>query len=279
MNGMNARKKPSPFCLCLFIGTAAAVILRLVLTGTMLEVPYGVYRHGAVLPTLYHVVLALFAVGLIAFGFLRRQEFNQKQLHNVSNLTVFTAGLSAFLMIAQTVSDFLWASKRGPLSALPILLALFGILSAVWLFLQIKRYHEPSPLNAWFSFAPMVWCALLMLDIYFDKTALLVSPNKILHQIALLSAMLAFLAEAYLAVGTDKPTLAIVCDSLAVFFLAVSSIPNLCMSASLSIGISDRFLRYAVELAMGLFFASRLIDRLVIKPAEEASSEEKENTL
>ena len=121
--------------------------------------------------------------------------------------------------------------------------------------------------RAFLSFFPIAWCATCLIRIYFDTTALNTSPNKIIGEIALLSAMLYFLTESRFLIGIVSHRFYLAIATVAPILLITSAIPNIFLSNMLSISNSDEFIRYAVDLAFAVFIWLRLASYVCDKRA------------
>ena len=97
-----------------------------------------------------------------------------------------------------------------------------------------------------------------LINVYFDMSILITSPNRAFSQLALLAFSVFLLAETRMELKLENTLLYAPASAVSTILLAVSAIPNLLCPHILSIGDSDRPIIYAVELAASIYSASKL---------------------
>ena len=267
----------SAFIVSVVLAIISAVV-RSVLTVTALDTAYGVYEHGNALPTVYHIILAISLLVLVAFALIKAPRRSPEYIRSQCQLTAFTSCVCAFMLTASTLINaynavyyivenysFLmqyekantFMSNEAPL-IFSIIEICFAIPSIVYFlelaFSQAKR----APLLALTSFAPIAWCALCLVRIYFDSTALMVSPNKIISELTLLATMIYFLSEVRFHIGTASHKVYLASALTAPILLITSAVPNLLFAKELSISQTDNSMVYAIYLVFALFIWARL---------------------
>ncbi|MBQ8551563.1 MAG: hypothetical protein IJ428_01980 [Clostridia bacterium] len=241
-------------------GTALlSVILRSILTLTSIDVRYGVYSHGTVLPNIYHIILAVACIALCVTAVIKAPARDGDYIIPVSDFTVFASCAAAFLLIFElflSLYNIILANTEP--SVFDILELCFSVPSIMYFLGLTRSKGKRSLALAVTSFFPTARCAVCLIRIYFDNTTLMTSPNKVLGELALLAAMIYFLSEARNQLGITSHRFYLAAASVAPILLFTSAVPNLLFSDSLSIGASDNYMRYAVEAVFALFIWARL---------------------
>ena len=68
-----------------------SIAVRIILTLTDLDVKYGVYKRGKVLPTIYHIILALVCLAFIVIPLAMRKKLGVPEIPKVGDLSVFAS--------------------------------------------------------------------------------------------------------------------------------------------------------------------------------------------
>jgi len=268
------KKIPRLFSLSLFCAISMTVV-RISLTIKKLDVSYGVYRQGEFTPTFYHIMLALISVALIVNGILTAKwSKTAVTVPKIGDFSIFSSCISGFMLIASTVLSLynILVSGDKP-SLLQAFMLIFSIPAAVFFFALTKSKVRSRNLMTVLSFFPTAWCAAYLIIVYFDASVLYISPNRILHHMALLSIMVYFLAESRYLLDDAKPWLFCAAGSVAPMLILVSAVPNMILPSYLSIADSDSFICYAAEAVMALFILSRLYSAEVLTPSDETKPE------
>lgn len=129
-----------------FILSAAAVVaalvsiaVRVILTLTSLDVKYGVYKRGSVLPTVCHIILALVCLAFIAVPLVKRKKLGVPEIPKVGDLTVFASCISAFLIAADIIISVMnIVTKKASADAIGILTIVFGLGSVLYFLANVK---------------------------------------------------------------------------------------------------------------------------------------------
>lgn len=232
---------------------------RCALTVTTLDARYGVYESSSILPTLYHAFLIAALIALAVIAFLKAPSREEDYVRAHSDLTVFASFVCAFMLIANAGASIYYIVRNLSLpSTFDILELCFSPLAIVY-FIGLARSQrkQRAPL-ALMSMFVIALCAVCLIRVYFDNSALQVSPNKIMNELAFLSAMIYFLSEARAQLGILKHRLYLASALTAPVLLLSSAVPNLLFPRELSIGESDNFMHYAVCVALAIFIWARL---------------------
>ena len=250
---------PSRLLIASLCAAVLSVIVRIVLTLTHLDVQYGVYIPDSILPKAYHIVLFAISAVLIAAAVYSAPKRGEDYICPESNLTVFTSCAAAFLLVADLLVTLynIVTSEASP-ATFDIFEICFCIPAIIYFLILAKDAKKRSAAIAFLSFFPIAWCAVCLIRIYFDTTALNTSPNKIIGEIALLAAMLYFLNESRFKLGIVSHRFYLAAATVAPILLMTSAIPNLVLADRLSISVSDHYLRYAIDAVFALFIWARL---------------------
>ncbi len=245
------------------IGCAAIfAIFRMILTNMYLEPIYGVYTNGTVIPNIYHAAMAIV---IVAFGVTacftsisRDGEYNIPK----SDFSLFTSFSAALILMFDLFLSLYNIYKTVVSETSPSVLDILEIcflLPAIFYFFGLTRGNSSRTLALTLtSYFPTAWCAVSLIKVYFDNTVLMTSPNKIINEVALLSAMVYFLGESRIQLSTISHKLYLFTASAAPVLLTVSAIPNLFMADKISLGKSDSTVLYAIEIVFALFMWARL---------------------
>ncbi len=267
---MNSRSR-LPIVL-LIVSVAVSVLsaaARIFLTMTEFEVRYGVYEHGTILPTVYHVLLLLIVAALVILACIGTPKREPDYFIRKNDAVIFLSCLTAFLLAANTLIAIINAVSGGVPSIFDILEVCFAIPALLFFFGLIKKSDAPSPVMMFTSLFPIAWCSVCLIRVYFDNTMLHTSPTKTLAELALLAAMLYFLTEARMQLGITSHRFFLATALIAPVILITNAVPNLLLSDHLLIAESANFLHGFVEIAFALFIYARLCSYLFPKNSLE----------
>lgn len=104
-----------------------------------------------------------------------------------------------------SISVIINAILSNATAVLWIIMTLLSIPSAAYLIISAVTKTEEKPVLTTLGFFPVLWTAVCLLRIYFDRTSAINNPVKIFSQMALAAVMLFFLSELRIRVG--KPVL------------------------------------------------------------------------
>ncbi len=268
-------KKTINFPRILFIaslGTAfLAVIARIVLTLTKLDVKYGVYVRDSISPTVFHIVLAVILAALAITAFLKAPKQNTDYVCPSTNSNIFISSTIAFLLVADILFSLYYIyvhfketqaippemlDKISLIQRLPffdILELVFCIPAIIFFSSFIFEKVKIPAARAFCSFFPTAWCTVCLIRIYFDTTSLNTSPNKTLCEIALLAAMLYFLNESRSLLGIFSHRFYLATATVAPVLLFTAAVPDLLFPTKLLTSESDSFLRCTIFAAFAVF--------------------------
>lgn len=255
-------KKYNNSSMTLFLISVCAAVLsvaaRIFLTNDFLE-KHGVYAHGTVLPTVYHILLAVAVLTLAIVPITIGRKNNGDALVKTTNPTVFTACISAFMIAVYIFLSIYSISKTDASPKIIDTLELvFAAPTVIFFFLTAFQKDSRTPALAIASLFPGIWAAFGVMKIYFNMELLMNNPDKILGEFALISAMLFFMFEARNQIGIPLKGLYLASTLSAPILLLSASVPNLVCADKLGDGSAVSTVRYMVYIALALFIYSRV---------------------
>lgn len=259
------KKKNSAYIIpiCATAAALVSVVIRLLLSMSSLDVSYGVYKRGTVLPTVYHILLALicaaFIIPPVISKLLKKDASATLVDPKKGDLTIFTSCVSAFLIAAVLLTklyDVLVGHQS--IDKYGVFTIVFGIPSIIFFLALLKNGVGHTPLLAFLSLFPTAFMATDLINVYFDKTLLITSPGRTIHELALLSGMLYFLNESRFLLEKPSAPLFYAFAPVASVMMLSASVPELILPGTLLIGDSDSYILRAAEAAIALFILARL---------------------
>ncbi len=259
MNPTTAKKSARALLLISVLASVLSAAARSVLTLTALDAKYGVYEHGNAAPVVYHIILLVICLLIAVYAVITTKSDDKLYFPASNGFTVFASFACGFLLTADLVITLAKITTAALSPTKFDVLEICFALPAIIYFLSVafKPTCRATAL-AFTSLFPIAWCAVCLIRIYFDEKILMTSPDRILGQIALLSAMIFFLSEARIRVSNFSGRLFTVSASVTPVLLLTHAIPNLLFASRLSIGESYSTVRCAVEIGFALFAYARL---------------------
>ncbi|MBQ2707817.1 MAG: hypothetical protein IJF67_06085 [Clostridia bacterium] len=267
----------------LLAGSVGAAVVsaafRILLTLTCFDAGYGVYTHDAVLPTVYHILLLILLAGLCVCGILFPPKREPDAPLPVSDSVVFLSILTGFMLAANALLSLLNIARGASPALLDILDIAFAVLSILF-FLGLTRKQIKPAVLAITSIAPIGWCSVTLIRIYFDNTMMHSSPVKTFSELAMLAAMIALLAESRSHLGILPARFFAAASLAAPVLLITHAVPAMVLPGSLLTAGTDSYLHVIVETALALFIWARFAGILRPAPADadaDAPEDSKEN--
>ncbi len=137
--------------------------------------------------------------------------------------------------------------------------ALFALISIVHFFLNAFISDTRTELRGYFSLATVAFLALYAAYLYFTSKLPLNAPNKLIDQLAYLSAALFFLYESRISLGREKWRGYVAFGLIASLLTAYSSIPALITYFVKGRIISNSIEESVLTATLFLFITSRLL--------------------
>lgn len=219
----------------------------------------GVYQADTSLGTITAWGLTVLVLILSSALVVLPKEDTASPIPLCNNPLAFLSAMSGGAAICTSLlMAFDARTTAGSLQTLSILLAIFSLPAGVYLILSaITRRTDDKRLTI-LGFFPVIWLAMCLIRIYFDRTSAINDPLKILLQISLAAIMLYFLTELRARVGKPGYRTHYVIGMISVLLGAASSVSMLALRLN---GVS--LLRGEIMLSVTeLFFSFYIIGRL-----------------
>lgn len=195
------------FALSLIIGLFGAVCLYLAVFGEYNDGMGHFTVDSFFAPVVYACLVAGPVVGVAGWILFRKDKAPDKALPG--NIFVKAAsGVAAATILYSTVAEMM--SYNGAVGFKPggvtVVSWIFSVLAAASLVFSgiLSGSGRVKPLVSLLAFAPALYCATEVLNLYFDQSVAVNSPVKLICQLSYLSYMLVFTAEAGLSLGRGK---------------------------------------------------------------------------
>lgn len=201
----------------MIITAAASVIAALAHTAILLfsyDSSLGVYANNSISPKLFiaGTVIGLAAVVISALA-IPSGACGTDRVPVCGTAEAFFAAMAGAAIFAYSLMNCIISylpSERatsGDSSAqlLWLLMTAFAVPTAAYLIISAITKNDSSKKLTVLGFFPVLWTAVCLLRIYFDRTSAINDPVKIFSQMALAAIMLYFLSELRIRVG--KPVL------------------------------------------------------------------------
>lgn len=248
------------YAIATIIAAAVFAVIRVVVTLLFTEKNTGVYVRDSIFPQIFQYVLAATVIILVILPCITKmkKQFQSRTLPRDTKATVFTSAVLGFMFLASSLLLLLTMVSQMRFETADTILAITGIFSSAYYLSRIFSRGCRAEATALLSMTPIVWAMTALINVYFDMSILITSPNRAFSQLALLAFSVFLLAETRMELKLENTLLYAPASAVSTILLAVSAIPNLLCPHILSIGDSDRPIIYAVELAASIYSASKL---------------------
>lgn len=208
---MEKNRKIQIYCLLaasFVIGIFGAVCLYLGITGEYNDA-MGHFNVGSLFaPVVYCCLVGGPVLGIAGAVVFRRTKAPDKALPGGIAAVVVSA-LAAAAILYTEIGGILSHMKEAaapisPVNAVSWLFALLATASIVTNAVTARNGNKVNPAVSLLAFTPALYCASKVLLMYFDQSIAVNSPVKLICQLAYLSYMLVFTAEAGLSLGKER---------------------------------------------------------------------------
>ncbi len=207
---MERNKKIQIYCLfaaSLILGLFGAVCLYLGVLGEYNDAMGHFNTDSVYAPTAYVCMVAGPIFGILGWVLFRKSEACDKAIHTgiftkiVSFIVAALILFSVFYDISAKLNEamFSFGAREISYTIAAILAAASLVVNAL-----VKKGVAVPPMVSLLSFAPVMYCAICVLYLYFDQAVAVNSPAKFVCQLTYLSFMLVFYAETGLSLGKGK---------------------------------------------------------------------------
>ncbi len=243
----------------------------------------GVFAAGNSAGTILSGALFLFAALLLfaAFFTAAKADAAVGALPPCSSAEAFFSAMGGGLVLSHSLLALLTDAKEGAALSLTVVLLLLSLPAAASMVMNALSGKRNAPLLTGLGFFPVLWFAVSLLRLYFDRSSAINDPVRILSQISLAALMLFFLIELRTRVG--KPRI-----GYSVASAAVASLLGITYSASALIArltgtdvLGGDLLLCCAELCLSLYALLRLFSlkkSLVPLPADKQTGQDCEPT-
>lgn len=204
--------------LAVLITAITAVITALAHTAILLfnyDPSLGVYIYDGSVPTIFVVGMVIgLAMVVISALSIPSGSCGVEQVAVCGTAEAFFAAMAGAAMLAYSVMSFISASitekntllgtANSTVTTLWALLAVLSIPSAAYLIISAITKRNASKKLTALVFFPVLWSAVCLLRIYFDRSSAINDPVKIYSQMALAAIMLFLLSELRIRVGKSS---------------------------------------------------------------------------
>jgi len=250
----------------------------------------GVYSQSNPIGPIVGWCLFAFVLLLAGFALLLPKESDVTPVPPCGNGLAFLSAMSGGIAICASLFMLLDVMKTtGPIKTLSLLLVILSLPAGYYLIRSATTRKTEDKLLTILGFFPVLWLAVCLIRIYFDRTSAINDPVQLLLQLSLAAIMLYFLTELRSRVGKPDYRLRLAAGGVATLLGMASSGTLILLYFGLGGGTTnvsgglnrtvvtrgELFLAVA-ELLMALYAAGRLAALLRTKgeAAEDASAEE-----
>lgn len=220
------------YALLTVVVAGVATAFRFVLEKYYIESGTGMYKIGTSTPDAFNLFLIVSVIVLAAMLFMFRRDSLSGSLCAIPVVTSIIAAACAVALIFSGVI-YLMQIKNGLMVGfggqlihkIKLAGAVVAFPAGVYYFLSVLSGKTVTKTLSGFSFFPLIWTWLYLLSVYFDHTAEMSTPTRVLSEIALIALMIYQLMETRALVGKAKPMFYLLAASLAVVFLLPANYP------------------------------------------------------
>ena len=198
---------------------------------------YGVYRTDSSIGTVVAWCLFAFVILLSSALLILPKDKQPDEIAPCGNGLAFFSSVGGVASICTSLLVFLDVMQQnGAIKTLSLLLLLFSLPTGAYLILSALSQKKEDKLLTVLGFFPVIWLALCLVRIYFDRTSAINDPMQILLQISLAAIMLYFLTELRARVGKPGSRLRLVAGMTATLLGSASSVSIIFLYISLQNG-------------------------------------------
>ena len=221
---------------------------------------------------------ALILIGVL--GFLTYMFLGEKEGDLISKTdnaaSYIPAGITSTALLFLGVYNFRSSSliyPEGIISTVSLVTGILAFLSVASFFLSIFIERRDNLYKAAFSLSVVFFLALYAILLYFNKAQHPTnSPNRLIDELAYLSAALFFLFEARIPLGRAKWRAYISFGLIATLLCSYSAVPCLIYYLVNGYMISESIYETVLTLALAIFICSKVLQTRSLTPAGECSA-------
>lgn len=268
---MKKLRKIDKYLIPTFVIMAVAVALRVLALLTSFNSLTMHFDNKTVI-TIANALIVIASAGSLSYLFLgeAEQELIAKGNSPSSYIPAGLVGLSLIFMGARLIAA---AFGLFPSCNLPLLLLLCGLLAicaALSFFLSVFIEKRGDIYKSAFSLCIVLFLALYAVNLFFTThTHPTNSPNKLVDQLAMLSAAIFFLFEARINIGRIIWRGYVSSGIIAALLTAYSALPSLIVYIVNGYTVSDSIIETILTLLISLFISIRLLTFYRLTPRKE----------
>lgn len=176
-----------------------------------------------------------------------------------SRFMVFASVLCGFQLSSSSIIDayYYFKGEYTGLTALKAAAMVLAVAASLYFFFNASRRPKKKVLQ-YLSFAVIIWAVVYLMSIYFDMSAPLNCPVRILNQMALIGIMLYFTFEARCLLGRPKLRFYFAAAFATVFMISMNSIPDMIITFAGYRQVGQDTLFRVAEISILLYIIARI---------------------
>ena len=269
-------KKTFIILLTAIVTALVAVALRCVNFFLFFDPELGYYTAGAVLPTVFNILLLALVIFFVLFSFIGigKGTMIYRAPSRLSKVFLF---LPALLTVALAVHDLylFYLTTITPADDLTkgtvtgLLLMLVSAFSGVYFITDVLKPKTATKIEL--NVLTIIRLTVMLAVSYFDQQVQMNAPDKLLFGIACVSAMLFTVSELKLIVGTARRTVYTLSAATTVLLCSSASIPSvIAFHAGRLPENNGLYFEYYFLLAMAIYAAIRLFTSISSRAGDKA---------
>ena len=258
----------------LFIVSLAAAVLRSVALLTSFD-SVTMHFDDKVAIFMGGIIVALSVIGFLSYLIFGEKE--QKLIDRSDNAASYIpAGIVSTALIFMGANNIIMSFNgysQKMLSTLALVSGLLAILSAVSFFLSVFIERRDNLYKAAFSLCVVFFLAVYAVLLYFNKEIHPTnSPNRLIDELAYLSAAIFFLYESRIPLGRAKWRGYVSFGLIAALLCSYSSIPALVLYFAKGQIISESLVESILTLTLAIFICSKVMQTKKLTPDVECET-------
>ena len=252
----------------------AFAVVRIIITVTYYDVFESLYRTGAENVTVLRIVFAvsLLALGVFAFFFAPKKKY--KELPEATHGVVFTGSLCGFMFISSVILEIVYfygsvrKSSGKAVFLLFVMSLVFCIFSSLYYFWTASTTLFRKVNYKILSVMPSLWAACYAVTIYFSKSTVINSPERMIIQFSVVMIMLYTVSEARFHFGIARPRLYIAVSAITIVSIVTACVPNFLLTAFWFLPFSSDTVFSVLQLGIAMYILQRMISVMNAKTEE-----------
>ena len=257
----------------IFAGIAGIVLRTYALLSSFNSVTMHFDEKTAI--TFGTVIVVLAVIGFASYIFFGEKETDliAKSDNAASFIPAGIVSTALLFMGARNIGLGLGGYPAGILRTLALLSAILAFLSVGSFFISVFIEKKEDHFKAAFSLSIVFFLALYAAMLFFNKQIHPTnSPNKLVDQMAYISAAIFFLYESRIPLGRAKWRPYVAFGLIATLLTAYSALPSLIVYAASGYTVSESIIESALSLTLSLFIFSKVLQTRGLTQNTECSA-------